>query len=614
MTNEGKVISRTFEEMFENPVRYEIPFFQRAYAWDRPNWKQLDDDIREQILKDVLEKIEDNNQEFNTDNLQEYLLEYEHFFGAIVILEKNSLDPSLKRFYVIDGQQRITTVYLLIAIIVEVLKRKELSDSAKKYVNYLDSLLKNKDTAYSKDDYNKLKVFSNKGDRLPTYLMLYGKNPSSNLLATDQQLYIPDNNKVDIFRRYMRKKLQKQSVTYLWAYSQAVLKSLKIVWIPLREGKDDPQAIFESLNAKGTPLSASELLCSYIFKPLINEETSSHEKIHNEKWLKSISELGGEKKFEEYLRNLLSIGEKKKIGIGRRMYVFFKNKYSSLKQKNQDSIDLATKILEKIKDSTLLYKNIIDPNDHRYPNDEIKKLLVKINETKMSSSTPFLLSVLQAIKKEEFSEEQAINLLKETLNLLVRRKITKLSVTKYDTFFPGLWNRIKNEPNKIRAFQDEIQKDGLWVSDQDFKDAFKTNPIYNSRELSFSRLILQEIDKTMQSHGQLPDYTSINTVEHIMPQTLNNEWEEYLGEEANDLSLTGVKNTIGNLCLLSRSANSSEGQKLFEEKIKQSALSDVSALNRDLKNRNGKWDIAAIKERSIYLSEKALEVWKWSEI
>lgn len=613
MPDEKNVISRTFEELFENPVQYEIPFFQRAYAWDRPNWKQLDDDIKEQILKDVLEKIENDNKEVKTDNLQEYLLEYEHFFGAVVILEKQSPNPSLKRFYVIDGQQRITTIYLLIAVVVEQLKRKELSEEARKYVNYLESLLKNK-SSYNGDDYNKLKVFSNKGDRLPTYLMLYGENPSSKLLATDQQLYIPENNKIDIFRKYMRKKLQNESVAYLWAYSQAILKSLKIVWIPLKEGKDDPQAIFESLNAKGTPLSASELLCSYIFKPLIDEETNSHEEIHNEKWLKSIKELGGEKKFEEYLRNLLSIGEKKKIGIGRRMYVFFKNKHSSLKQKNQDSVNLAKNILEKIKNSTLLYKNITEPNDSRHSNEKIKKILVKISDTKMYSSTPFLLSILQDLKEERIIEEEVIKLFNETLNLLVRRKVTKLSVTRYDTFFPGLWNRIKNEPNKIRAFQDEIQKDGLWVSDQDFKDAFKTNSIYSSRELSFSRLVLQEIDKAMQSHGQLPDYTSINTVEHIMPQTLSDQWKKYLGEEANDLSLAEIKNTIGNLCLLSRSANSSEGQKLFEEKIKHSALSDVSALNRDLKNRNVKWNITAIKQRSVDLSEKALGVWKWSEI
>lgn len=613
MPDEKNVVSRTFEEMFEHPVRYEIPFFQRAYAWDRPNWKQLDDDIEEQILKDVLERIQDKGEKVSTETLQEHLYEYEHFFGAIVVLEKPNSDPALKRFYVIDGQQRITTVYLLIAVIVEQLKRKtELSDSAKEYITYLEGLLKNRINSDG-DDYKKLKVFSNKGDRLPTYLMLYGENPSSDLLSADQQLYIPDKNRIDVFRKYMQRKLQSNSVEYLWAYSQALLKSLKIVWIPLKEGKDDPQAIFESLNAKGTPLSASELLCSFLFKPLIDENSNSHEVIHNAKWLKSISEIGGEKNFEAYLRNLLSIGQKKMIGKGRRVYVFFKNNHKILKEKSPEAAALATEVLNNIRESTSLYNNITDPITHPHANADIKRLLVKIDHTNMYSCTPFLLSILRAVKDAELSEQDIVKVLEETLVLLIRRKVAKLAVTKYDTFFPSLWSKIKDEPDKVRAIQDQIKKEDLWVSDQEFQDSFKNKPLYAKTELSFVRLVLQEIDKQMQTHGQYPDYSTINTVEHVMPQTLTDEWKEYLGEESNDLSLTTIRNTLGNLCLLSQSANSSEGQKLFEDKKKAPALSDVSALNKDLKAREVKWNIAAIKRRSKDLAEKALEVWKWKQ-
>lgn len=606
MPDDKNVVSRTFEEMFKHPVRYEIPFFQRNYAWDRPQWKQLDDDIEEQILKDVLGKIKDEGKEVNTEIIRDYLYDYEHFFGAIVVLEKPNADPALKCFHVIDGQQRITTVYLLIAVVVEQLKRKsDLSEKAKEYINALEGLLKNQINT-SGDDYKKLKVFSNKGDRLPTYLMLYGQNPQSDFLSADQQLYIPDKNRIDVFRKYMKRKLKNASVEYLWVYSQAIMKSLKIVWIPLREGKDDPQAIFESLNAKGTPLTASELLCSFLFRPLIDENNNQHEIIHNEKWLKSINEVGGDKNFEGYLRNLLSIGQKKMIGKGRRVYVFFKYNNKHLTAKD------AIQYLNIIKESTSLYNHITDPLTHPHPNTEIKKLLVQIDNTNMYSCTPFLLSILQAIKNAEISEQDSAKVLKETLILLVRRKIAKLQVTKYDIFFPGLWDKIKNEPDKVRALQEQIRKEDLWVSDQELKDSFKIKPLYAKTELSFVRLVLQEIDKQMQSHGQFPDYSTINTVEHIMPQTLDDKWVEYLGQDAQDLSLDRIKNSIGNLCLLSQPANSSEGQKLFEDKKKNPALSDVSALNRDLKSRNVKWDISAIKQRSIDLAEIGQKVWKWS--
>jgi len=383
-------------------------------------------------------------------------------------------------------------------------------------------------------------------------------------------------------------------------------EKFKIVWIPLKEGKDDPQAIFESLNAKGTPLSASELLCSFLFRPLIDENNNQHEIIHNEKWLKSINEVGGDKNFEAYLRNLLSIGQKKMIGKGRRVYVFFKYNNKHL------TADDAIQYLNSIKESTTLYNHITDPLTHPHPNGEIKKLLVQIDSTNMYSCTPFLLSVLRAIKHAELSERDAVKTLKETFVLLVRRKLAKLQVTKYDTFFPSLWNKIKDEPDKVRALQEQIRKEDLWVSDQELKDSINNKPLYAKTELSFVRLVLQEIDKQMQSHGQFPDYSTINTVEHVMPQTLNDKWVEYLGQDAQDLSLDRIKNSIGNLCLLSQPANSSEGQKLFEEKKKNPALSDVSALNRDLKSRNVKWDISAIKQRSADLAEKGLKVWKWN--
>ncbi len=606
MPKDSNVISRTFEEMFKHPVRYEIPFFQRAYAWDRPQWKQLNDDIEEQILRDTLDKLNAEGKEVNTTTLHEYLYEHEHFFGAIVVLEKPNTDPELRRFYVVDGQQRITTVYILISIVVEEMnKKKELSENVKKYITELENLLKNNINSNG-DDYRRLKVFSNKGDRLPTYLLLFNQNPNTEFLSADQQLYIQGKNKVDLFHNYMHRKLKNASLEYLWAYSWAILKSLKVVWIPLEEGKDDPQAIFESLNAKGTPLSASELICSYLFKPLIDDKSKIHETIHNEKWLKPINEVGGEKNFEIYLRYLFSMNERKMIGKGRKVYVFFKNKNKQL------SASKATEYLNNIRNCTSLFNHISFPLDYPHPNSDIHKLLIKVDSTKMYSCTPFLLSVLKALKDAEISEHEAVKVLFETYVLLVRRKVAKLQVTRYDTFFPNLWCKIKNEPDKVRAIQEKIKEESLWVSDQEFKDSFVNKALYAKTELSFVRMVLQEIDKQMQSHGQLPDYSTIMTIEHVMPQLLDKKWEQYLGDEAKDLSLNTLKNSIGNLCLLSQRANSSEGQKLFEDKKKEKALSDVSALNKDLKERNEKWNSEAIKKRSSDFAELALKVWKWS--
>jgi len=607
MPIDDSINNRTFEELFSNPISFEIPFFQRAYSWQKRQWKQLIDDVWEQIIIDVIDQIGDKNDEHyvTMEILEKHLLEHEHYFGAIVVIEKKNSNPALKSFLIIDGQQRITTVYLLISIIIELLKEKsDLCDESPNYINALEKYIINEIDPKG-DDYKKLKVFSNKGDRLPTYLKIFKENPESPSLPIDQQLYVQGNNQIDVFWNYAKRKLQVLDATQLYVFSQAILKSLKIVWIPLDEKRDNPQAIFEGLNDKGMPLSAIELLCSYLFTPLIDDVTKQHENIHNEKWLKSIKKVGNEEDFELYLRNLFSINKPKMIGKGRRLYTNFKNNNKNLSK--QEAYDTINEIAENID----LFNHIIKPHDPKYkhPNLEINNILIKIRRTNMSSSTPFILALLKEHKGGRIIDVDTIAILNILLVLLVRRKVCKLSTTRYIVFFPPLLNKIINEPDKIKAFSDQVFKDELWVSDQEFKEAFINKSLYRQTELEFVRMILQEIDKKMESHGQLPDYSSINTIEHVVPQTLDDEWRTYLGDEVSDL-VERISNSIGNLCLISRSANSFAGQDPFEKK--KNSYTDVSALTRDLKNTTGKWNIQAIKKRSGYLAEKALEIWSWN--
>ncbi|OHB98001.1 MAG: hypothetical protein A2W74_02565 [Planctomycetes bacterium RIFCSPLOWO2_12_38_17] len=607
MPIDNSINNRTFEELFTNPISFEIPFFQRAYSWERQQWKQLIDDIWEQIIMDVFEQISNKNdrEELTMEKLEKHLFEHEHYFGAIVVLEKTNSDPALKSFSVIDGQQRITTIYLLIALAVQLLKEKaNLSEKSQKYINTLEGFIKNSLDPKG-DDYRKLKVYSNKGDRYPTYMKIFSENPESPSLPIDIQLYVKEFNKIDAFWNYAYKKLKSYGVLELFVFSQAILKSLKIVWIPLDEKRDNPQAIFEGLNDKGMPLSAIELLCSYLFKPLIDDVTKQHESIHNDKWLKSIKKVGGEDNFEFYLRNLFSINKPKMIGKGRKLYANFKN------TNKQFSKQLAFDKINEIADNIDLFNQIVKPQDPscKHPNNEINNLLIKIERTSMYSSIPFILAVLREQKAGNLTEADSAIILNILLVLLVRRKVCELKTTKYDVFFPSLLTKIIGEPDKAKAFKDQITKEDLWVSNQEFENAFINKSLYKQTELEFVRLILQEIDKRMQSHGQLPDYSSINTIEHVMPQTLDDEWMAYLGDEANDLNLERVKNSIGNLCLISRAANSFVGQDPFEKK--KNSYTDVSALTRDLKVRTDKWNMQAIKKRSKDIVERALDIWSW---
>ncbi|HSH66269.1 MAG TPA: DUF262 domain-containing protein, partial [Bacteroidia bacterium] len=376
MPIDDSIQNRTFEELFSGPVNFEIPFFQRAYSWERDQWKTLIDDIWEQVIADVTEQMhnESPGEKVTKERLEKHLSEHEHYFGAIVVLEKKNSHPALKCFSVIDGQQRITTAYLFLALVYELLSSKEgLSQNAQAFINDLGGYIKN--TVDPKgDDYRLLKIYSNKGDRLPTYLKINKQNPESPSLPVDIQLYNPHKSQIDSFWEYAYKKMKGYSVIELYAFAQAILKGLKIVWIPLDERKDNPQAIFEGLNDKGMPLSSVELLCSYLFKPLIDEVTKQHETIHNEKWLKVIKKVDGEGKFEEYIRNLFSIDKPKMIGRGRKLYASFKSAHKKLDKQT------AFNTIEDIAKNVDVYNQIKNPlkPEFKHPNKEISALLIKI--------------------------------------------------------------------------------------------------------------------------------------------------------------------------------------------------------------------------------------------
>jgi uncharacterized protein with ParB-like and HNH nuclease domain len=597
----GRAVEKmSFEDIFDDKVQYEMPFFQRGYSWEKENWVQLLDDIQENILDEF-----GGEKKFS---------ETEFFFGSIVIAEsKQQTLPNMpRRFLVIDGQQRLTTVYIALSIIYNLLRKKADESPELALTGEIGSIARHIiNDVKTKDDYDRIKLLSCKGDKMPTYQTVFDTDikPRSPTLNDDYYSYNENSNKLKSLAAYLRIFFGKKEVEVLLDWKNILLKSLKVVWIPIDENKDDIQSIFETLNDRGRPLTASELICNYIFKPFAGEDSQKFNALHTEKWLTTIGKIDKSGNIEDYLITLFSLGEPVAIGCGKNVYIHVKKKYKNI------TTESASCILAEIEQNVEFYNEVINPKSisphHKYRKMKIFSLLSDIADTRMESSRYFAIQILQAFDKNEISQENAEKLLAELLTTLVRRKVSASATNMYNRVFPSLFGKIRNRENLVDAFIDEMIDAGIYVTDELFKESFVKNKLYStSAELSFTRMILKNIDKSQEPYSQHADYQNFDTVEHIMPQKLSSEWKRYIGNDANNQILKIHINSIGNLCLLNKKANSHASQDVFEEKIKE--YPDASSLTRDLKNHKGMWNIQAIIARSERLAKIANNLWKWS--
>ena len=192
-------------------------------------------------------------------------------------------------------------------------------------------------------------------------------------------------------------------------------------------------------------------------------------------------------------------------------------------------------------------------------------------------------------------------------------------MTRYDSFFPSLIDRIKDgdQTDVTVMLQRAIKKEQLWVDDDEFREAFIRRPVYRSRELVFTRLVLEELDRHLAQvlGGELPDYSTLDTVEHIAPQSIesSDDWKREMGADAGSENYATIINTVGNLCLRKRERNSEMGRLRFARKQRLLRQSP-SRLALDISDRAAPWNFAAIETRSADLAERALRIWGWSSV
>ncbi|MCQ2833861.1 DUF262 and DUF1524 domain-containing protein [Helicobacter pylori] len=532
-----------------------IPIYQRLYSWEKEQCKQLWDDII---------KIGGNDK---MDG---------HFIGSILYV-LDSITHSNNALLIIDGQQRLTTITLLLTAL-----RDHWSDKRKEIE---DHYLINSD----KDGDKKFRLILSESDK-DTLLSLIDKDRRK---PSEPSSKIVENFK--LFEEWIRKNTGKLETIFKG------LEKLMIVEIALEKGKDDPQLIFESMNSKGMELAQTDLIRNYILMGLEPKE----QKIFYEKYWRAMEEefKQDEKLFDRFVRHYLTIKTREIPNINK-VYAALKD----YRQKEGIGIEDLLKDLQKY---CGYFCQIVSKKETDKETDkDLNKALGFLVDLEMDVIYPLLLELYSDYSDGVLSKADFIPIITLIESYICRRAVCGLSTNSLNKVFLSFTKHIQKDEyfKSLEAHFGYLTEKQRFPNNDEFRNLFITIDFYKfkKREYFFERLENFERKERV--------YTREYTTEHIMPQTLTEEWERGLGENFQEIH-DKYLHTIGNLTLTGY--NSEYGNKSFQEKqgMEKGFKDSPLRLNQGLRGlKSLSFSEEEIKKRANDLADLALKIWTYPNL
>ena len=374
-----------------------------------------------------------------------------------------------------------------------------------------------------------------------------------------------------------------------------IINNIIIVNIDVEKG-ENPYLIFESLNAKGTPLSQADLVRNYIFMKVNNEEIEK--KLYKEYWRPMDLLLG--KELENFFwRYSLKDGSFVKM---ERTYANLKSELENNTQKSAESE------LKKLCLYSEYYKNLINPEIEKV--SDIKKRLIRHNIWEIRTAYPLLLNLYKDYSDLKITLDELCKILDIIESFVIRRFFCKDPTNKYNTLFISIYSKL-NKADIINSFISLIIDE--FPTDEKFIRGLKEYPIYKSGNIK-SRFILSSIEENFK-HKEKVDTNNLQ-VEHIMPQAIDPDtkvpnperlppyWKEMLGSDYKRIHQECLNN-LGNLTITG--FNQHLSNRSFEEK-KKIYLESHLELNKYFKNIE-KWNEEEINKRANEITKLAVSIW-----
>ncbi|VEU59766.1 DUF262 domain-containing protein [Mesomycoplasma neurolyticum] len=408
------------ELLFKNNIQYIIPVYQRNYDWQKEHCEELFDD--------VFETEEKNKQ---------------HFLGSIVLVEDEKIN-NLRVFSIVDGQQRLTTIYLLLKALYDTLDNGNDFES-KNQMQQIEELLFNFSTFDEIHLQNKLKLKPISSDNKQLIYLMTNKLSERDL---DSNIWKNYNHFMYLFK----KKLEFYSYSELATIIFNSIKKLTIVFIMLDNKNDDPQEIFERINSTGKELMLSDL----IRNSLLLGADEANEKAYNDYWVPMEELLKKDELFDEYIKSFLYFAgtlkhEEKRKGKNK------KNWYKIFKRylENKTKLD----VLQDLYKFSQYFYAIKKRHDIFSP--VVNNLLNKINVFAPDDSYPLFYWILDDYKNKIIDEKVLVNTLKFFINYFVRQSIAKVNATYNEIFIQfhekAFKNKIKNNENYLLSLMEFVK-------------------------------------------------------------------------------------------------------------------------------------------------------------
>ena len=613
-----------------------VPLFQRPYVWNQETqWKPL--------WEDVAAKADEVFQ-YETD--EAYPIR-KHFLGAVVMAQVKTFGKQIAAMDLIDGQQRLTTLQILLCTLRDYAKVHQYEGSLKT----LDRLTEN--TCELDTDTERYKVWPTTGDRndfervyaagsaakveaaYPLQYAKYARKPSPRPRLVDAYLYFAreitnhcmENSTASTQEVDAESEADPQNdetKQRLSALIRAVTRYLEIVTIELEDG-DDPQVIFETLNARGERLLPSDLLRNFVFLEATRRREdvpklyatywsaydagSSHDGFWKQQQVQGRLK---QPRLDLFIFHYLTAQTKREIPI-KHLYQEFRDWWL----KNRSVVEEGLKDLQT---ASVAYHDFLSPKG----TSRLNIFCQRLKTLDVGTIYPILL-MLTATQSEKVSAADLPQMFSDLESYLVRRYVCGLTTKNYNNIFLSLLKKLSEENTidraALRTALSNLQGDtAKWPSDNEFEQAWLTSPIY--RELGSRRtsLILEALDLQLETAKQEQLHiVSDLTVEHVLPQSwshvawpFHDEDNIIVASDDGDIYRRDrLLHTFGNLTLLTQPLNSSISNGSFAKKRPEITKQSKLQMNAYFQNFQpaDPWNEKTIQVRGKALFQTALQIW-----